>query len=84
MTYLSLSLAEASALLVWRWWFAEQCEIAGVTLRAASEVDMKDQEMVLSIIVDAIQFALQHTQKISGQPGDVYRPRSGYLSHEQF
>jgi hypothetical protein len=32
---------------------------------------MKDQEMVLSIIVNAIQFALQHTQKGSGQPGDV-------------
>jgi len=35
---------------------------------------MKDQDMVLSIIVDAIQFALQHTQKISSQPGDVLSP----------
>jgi hypothetical protein len=35
---------------------------------------MKDQEMVLSIIVNAIQFALQHTQKGSGQPGDVLSP----------
>jgi hypothetical protein len=35
---------------------------------------MKDQEMVLSIIADAIQFALQHTQKASGQPGDVIAP----------
>ncbi len=34
---------------------------------------MKDQEMVLSIIVNAIQFALQHSQKASGQPGDIIR-----------
>jgi hypothetical protein len=71
---LSLSLSEASAVLFWRRWFPEQGKTVGVTLRAASEVDMKDQEMVLSIIVDAIQFALQHTQKISGQPGDVISP----------
>ena len=32
---------------------------------------MKDQEMVLSIIVNAIQFALQHSQKTSGQPSDI-------------
>ena len=32
---------------------------------------MKDQEMVLSIIVNAIQFALQHSQKAPGQPGDI-------------
>jgi hypothetical protein len=70
MTSLSLSLAEASVLLAWRWWFPEQGKTAGVTLRAASEVDMA-QEMVLSIIVNAIQFALQHSQKASGPPGDV-------------
>ena len=71
MTYLSLSLAEASAVLVWRRRFPEQGETVGVALRAAAEVDMKDQEMVLSIIVNAIQFALQHSQKASGRPGDV-------------
>jgi hypothetical protein len=71
MTSLSLSLAEALALLAWRWWFPEQGKSAGVTLRATSEVDMKDQEMVLSIIVNAIQFALQHSHKASGQPGEV-------------
>jgi hypothetical protein len=70
MTSLSLSLAEASVLLAWRWWFPEQGKTAGVTLRAASEVDMA-QEMVLSIIVNAIQFALQPSQKASGQPGEV-------------
>ncbi|WP_445504343.1 hypothetical protein [Microvirga sp. G4-2] len=32
---------------------------------------MKDQDMVLSIIVNAIQFALQHTQKASDNPGVV-------------
>jgi len=32
---------------------------------------MKDQEMVLSIVVNAIQFALQHSQKAPGQPRDV-------------
>ena len=32
---------------------------------------MKDQEMVLSIIVNAIPFALQHSQKASSQPGNV-------------
>jgi hypothetical protein len=31
---------------------------------------MKDQEMVLSIIVNAIPFALQHSQKASSQPGN--------------
>jgi hypothetical protein len=76
MTSLSLSLAEASVLLAWRWWFPEQGKTAGVTLRAASEVDMA-QEMVLSIIVNAIQFALQPSQKASGQPGEVI------LSEEQ-
>ena len=68
---LSLSLSEASAVLFWRRWFPEQGKTVGVTLRAASEVDMKDQEMVLSIIVNAIQFALQHSQKAPGQPRDV-------------
>jgi|SRR5215204_1931744 hypothetical protein len=76
MTSLSLSLTEASVLLAWRWWFPEQGKTAGVTLRAASEVDMA-QEMVLSIIVNAIQFALQPSQKASGQPGEVI------LSEEQ-
>ncbi|MCB8821306.1 hypothetical protein [Microvirga rosea] len=32
---------------------------------------MKDQDMVLSIIVNAIQFALQHAQKAPNQPGAV-------------
>jgi isopropylmalate/homocitrate/citramalate synthase len=32
---------------------------------------MKDQETVLSIIVNAIQFALQHSQETSGQPSDI-------------
>ena len=32
---------------------------------------MKDQEMVLSIIVNAIQFTLQHAQKAPNQPGAV-------------
>ena len=68
---LSLSLSEASAVLFWRRWFPEQGKTVGVTLRAASEVDMKDQEMVLSIVVNAIQFALQHSQKASVQPGDI-------------
>jgi hypothetical protein len=77
MTSLSLSLAEASVLLAWRRWFPEQGKTAGVTLRAASEVNMKAQEMVHSIIVNAIQFALQPSQKASGQPGEVI------LSEEQ-
>jgi hypothetical protein len=71
MTDLSLILIEASARLVWRSWFPEQGETAGVTLRAASEVDMKDHDMVLSIIVNAIQFALQHVQKAPNHPGAV-------------
>jgi hypothetical protein len=32
---------------------------------------MKDQDMVLSIILNAIQFALQHSQTASGRPGGV-------------
>jgi hypothetical protein len=32
---------------------------------------MKDEDMVLSIIVNAIQFALQRIPKASSQPGDV-------------
>jgi hypothetical protein len=35
---------------------------------------MKDQDLVLSIIVNAIQFALQHSRKTSEQPGDVISP----------
>jgi hypothetical protein len=35
---------------------------------------MKDQETVLSIIVNAIHFALQHARKDSGEPGDVLSP----------
>ena len=54
--------------------FPEQDGIGGVALRAVSEVDMKDQAMVLSIIVNAIQFALQHARKDSGEPGDVISP----------
>jgi hypothetical protein len=54
--------------------FSEQGGTGGITLRAASEVDMKNQDMVLSIIVNAIQFALQHARKASGRPGDVISP----------
>jgi hypothetical protein len=32
---------------------------------------MKDQEIVLSIVVNAIQFALERAQKASGQPVDI-------------
>lgn len=35
---------------------------------------MKDQDMVLSIIVNAIEFALQHARKASGQAGDIIAP----------
>jgi hypothetical protein len=35
---------------------------------------MKDQEMVLSIIGNAIQFTLQQSQKASGHPGSVISP----------
>jgi hypothetical protein len=66
-----LTLANTSALLIWRRWFPEHGGTAGVTLRAASEVDMKDQEIVLSIIVNAIHFALQHAQKAPNHPGAV-------------
>jgi hypothetical protein len=54
--------------------FPEQGGTGGVTLRVVLEVDMKDQDMVLSIIVNAIQFALQHARKDSGEPGDVLSP----------
>ena len=54
--------------------FPEQGGTGGVSLRAVSEVDMKDQDMVLSIIVNAIQFALQQARKDSGGPGDVIPP----------
>ena len=51
--------------------FPEQGGTCDVILEAVSEVDMKDQDVVLSIIVNAIQFALQHGQKASGRPADV-------------
>ena len=35
---------------------------------------MKDQEIVHSIIVNAIQFAMEHAQKASGQPGNIISP----------
>jgi len=35
---------------------------------------MKDQDMVLSIIANAIQFALQHAQKGSGESRAVISP----------
>ncbi len=35
---------------------------------------MKDQDMVLSIIVNAIQFHLQHARMDSGEPGGVLSP----------
>jgi hypothetical protein len=35
---------------------------------------MKDQEMVLSIIGNAIQFTLQHAQRASSHPGSVISP----------
>jgi len=54
--------------------FPEQGGTGSVTLKAVSEVDMKDQDMVLSIIVNAIQFVLQHARKDSGGPGDVISP----------
>jgi hypothetical protein len=54
--------------------FPEQGATGGVTHRAVSEVDMKDQDMVLSIIVNAIQFVLQHARKGSGESGDLISP----------
>lgn len=74
MTDPSLALAEASAPPGLEVLLPEQGGTGGVTLKAASEVDMQDQEMVLSIIVDAIQFTLQHAQKASGHLGAVLSP----------
>jgi hypothetical protein len=41
---------------------------------AAPEVYMKDQDLVLSIIVNAIQFTLRQSRKAPGHPGDAISP----------